>query len=228
MSPDEVKYRYAGLPLTPTVAEELIIQLFAGKTARRQVIVDQVAATHEARGGGKARAADLSRVVKKALEQLADSKAASNPSAGHWRIGLHDPDTPHDDTLLESPQPNVGDIVGRPKRTVGDGSQSVYLYYFPSYRELATLKAEERWPCKIGRSVVDPLVRIMSQGTTALPERPCVELMMLTSDSLALESTIHGLLALRGHRLDSSPGSEWFRTSPDEVVGIQDMICKQT
>jgi transcriptional regulator with XRE-family HTH domain len=94
------------------------------------------------------------------------------------------------------------------KRTIGTGSESVYVYYFASERR------GDSWPCKIGRAKGDPIKRIRTQQAS-MQERPVVALVMRTSDSDTLESLIHSSL----NRAPSF-GREWFITSPAEVEQI--------
>jgi hypothetical protein len=63
-------------------------------------------------------------------------------------------------------------------------------------------------------------MRVLSQAGTALPERPHLAIVVRTSNSIAWESALHGVLALRGLQIDDLPGSEWFLTSPSEVLNL--------
>lgn len=96
------------------------------------------------------------------------------------------------------------------RRTIGSGSESVYVYYFPSQ------EADSSWPCKIGRAKGDPIKRIRMQQAS-MQEQPIVALVIKTNDSGALESLIHSSL-----KKASSFGREWFVTSPTEVEQIFD------
>ena len=77
-----------------------------------------------------------------------------------------------------------------------------------------------RRPCKIGRTDRDPVARVLAQAATALPERPHIALVIRTSFALAWEAALHGVLTLRGRRIEDAPGAEWFLTSPDEVYEL--------
>jgi hypothetical protein len=219
-------YKYAEVPLTPAIAEELIVERFDGELAPRQTIVEEINHLHISLGGAPAGAVDVGRMIKKALRSLQDKDAAQNPSFGYWRIGPEvgdskaeaaHPEEPSDEG--EEPEgecesPPIADLV---LRADSDGSGAVYLYYLPLYR----LHAENgRWPCKIGRTDRDPLTRILSQAATALPEKPHVAMIVYTKHPLAFEAAIQGVLTLRGLKLDDSPGKEWFLTSPEEVRAL--------
>jgi len=224
-------YRYQQQPLTPAVIQDLILELFPGKLVERRIIVAEVLRVHIARGGVKPRAADLPRSVKKALATMNKSGLADNPSFGFWRIvtpaaessreGPIIPPAPADTPASEdanaekAPAPEaVADLV------VGEGSSAIYLYYLPIYRIRAEERGETVWPCKIGRTDRDPLTRVLSQASTALPERPHIALVVRTQHPGAWESALHGILTLRGLRVEEIPGSEWFLTSPEEVLAI--------
>jgi len=79
---------------------------------------------------------------------------------------------------------------------------------------------ENRWPCKIGRTDQNPLQRVLSQAATALPEKPVVAVVFRTKYSAALETAFHSVFTLRGLAVRDAPGTEWFLTSPDEVVAL--------
>ena len=101
---------------------------------------------------------------------------------------------------------------------IGEGSSSVYAYYYPKYRE----NGEADFPIKIGRSIDYP-ERIKAQ-TTGMPEKPEVSVVWRTDQPEAAEKLLHGLLIFLGnHKLDA-PGSEWFWTSPDEIRKIIECI----
>jgi len=85
---------------------------------------------------------------------------------------------------------------------------------------LAQSQGKNRWACKIGRTDRDPLLRILSQSSTALPETPFIEFVIKTQNSNLLEAAIHSVLQIRNQHLKNSPGYEWFETNPDEVLEI--------
>lgn len=214
------RYKYVGVPLSPAIAEELILQKFSGQVTARQTVVEEVNRLHMARGGKPAERVDLAGLVKKALQNLRERGLAENPSLGYWRVGPEANDVEVDTSELPEvpneiePLP-AADVVLRADAHEKGG---VYLYYLPAYRIQSEAENNATaWPCKIGRTDRDPLVRILSQAATALPEKPHVALIAYTKHPLALETAIHGVLTLRGKKVDDSPGKEWFLTSPEEV-----------
>lgn len=214
--------------------EELVLELFSGRLALRQSIVDQVLQTHLARGGTNPVVQDFPRSVKKALSALKERGLADNPSFGYWKIdGGNSANEPVESVVdpnssgakaetfecVEMPQPEaIAD------RVIGVGNSAVYLYYLPVYRLLAEHNHQKVWPCKIGRTDRDPKLRILAQAATALPERPHIALVVRTQTPIPLEAAIHNILTFRGRNIDNSPGSEWFLTSPEEVTEIVSFI----
>jgi hypothetical protein len=215
----ETGYKWQGLPITPAAIQELAVTLFAGKTVERQEIVAAVEQAHAARGGAPARTADFARSVKKALAGLKDAGRAENPTHGFWRI--LEADGQHTTTCaMESDAAIEEDLPPAAELTLGEGKSFVYLYYYPAYRREAERNGSVFWPCKVGLSERDPVARVMSQASTAMPEAPQIGLLLRTSLPSQWEGVIHGVLALRGRTVEDAPGSEWFSTSPGEVAEI--------
>ncbi len=74
-----------GQVLTPSVAQELIVELFAGATVRKQEIVRAIDEAHTERGG-QLPAAGVNRPVTHALSNMKQSGLAENPERGIWFI----------------------------------------------------------------------------------------------------------------------------------------------
>jgi hypothetical protein len=103
--------------------------------------------------------------------------------------------------------------------------QTVYVYYYPAYKELAELKGEKAWRCKIGRTdSADPIFRIEDQTKTHIQEKPLVPLMIRTSNSYLLEKMIHDFLKFRDMKCRDSIGTEWYNTNPNEVEEIAKLL----
>ncbi|NCQ79457.1 MAG: GIY-YIG nuclease family protein [Microcystis aeruginosa W13-15] len=210
-------YQFTKLPITPSIIEFLIIYLFNGQTLKRDDIVNKILDFHTANGGLKPEAQDFPRSVKKALARLQAKGHASNKSYGFWE--LHKSDSPE---IKESEEETTEVIIDDiPTHEIyGEGKNAVYLYYFNNYKSFSLMKGESNWPCKIGRTDRDPLIRILSQSSTALPEKPTIEFIIKTEDSALLETMIHSILKVRNRYIQDSPGTEWFNTNPTEVLEI--------
>ena len=233
-----ITYKYTEVALIPSIAEELILELFSGKTASRQEIVDLVVSTHSDRGGTPAEVGDVRTTIKSALRKLKQKELAEDISYRYWKIA-YDPNAPvkaengpsetHRMPVSKeySEYPVSNGYSENPVEktiTIGRGTGAVYLYYLPEYQHSAKRSGKSVWQCKIGMTENDVDTRVKSQATTALPEEPEIALIMRTNNPRALEKSIHAILDLQGKRTKTSGGSEWFMTSPMEVEQIYKRI----
>ncbi|MFQ3546503.1 GIY-YIG nuclease family protein [Halobacillus rhizosphaerae] len=219
------EYKYNNLPIMPSIIEILIIELFNGKTLKRDEIVNEVLDYHISNGGASPEVKDFPRSVKKALERMNVKGWATNKSYGYWEIKKED--SPINEEIVEDEEEDTKEDEKIPiKKIYGSGNSSVYLYYFDTYKNFALLKGHSTWPCKIGRTDRDVLIRILSQGSTALPEMPTIEYIIKTEDAPLLETMLHSVLEIKGNNIEDSPGSEWFDTNPEEVIEIVEFANK--
>lgn len=107
---------------------------------------------------------------------------------------------------------------------IGRGSESVYLYYFPTYRRYAESSGTPQWPCNIGGTKGYVAYRIRDQIGDQLPEKPQLALIFRTDDWRTLEAKIHAALKRKGKQIEDAIGKEWFMTSPSEVLSIYHSI----
>src|SRR5262249_19737693 len=159
-----------GQPLTPTGIQQLIVELFAGKTVERKEIIKVIPRIHQERGGLPARG-NIDSSVKKALQYLARSSLADKlDTPGFWRIKYGELNKC--ELSAFEPVIDVDNIEVRPQaeKTIGNGEAAVYLYFFPTYRLYANQMGETSWPCKIGRTNGEASDRVYGQIGTALPE----------------------------------------------------------
>ncbi len=77
-------YKYVGLPLTPLMAQELILELFTGQTVHKQEMTDIVESTHLERGGNPPRSKQ--NPITRSLTLLKEMGLAENPMQGVWFI----------------------------------------------------------------------------------------------------------------------------------------------
>ena len=217
-------YKYAGLPLSPAMASELAVDIFAGQTVKRQEVIDKVVQYHRTNGGLPSEAQDLPRSVKKALENLKDCGKVENPSQGFWRfikLTVEPSETETETETKEEGGESCNIIEEHPridaKKIIGSGDGAVYIYFYSIYEKYAALIGDEFWPCKVGLSERDPLIRVLSQSGTALPEVPVIALLIKTDKPRVLENALHSILDLKGRRTLLAPGTEWFNTSPTEI-----------
>ena len=108
---------------------------------------------------------------------------------------------------------------------IGEGSGSVYLYYYPMAQENAKLKGESFWRCKVGFTNDDPYKRMEGQTRgTNIPEKPIMGLIIKTDKAQSNEGLIHNVLKRRGKHIEDAGGQEFFMTSPSEVKEIYYII----
>ncbi len=118
-------------------------------------------------------------------------------------------------------------------KVIGKGSESVYLYYFPTYRlnSIYYIKYVDDshetpiYACNIGRTIGDVKERICQQIGEQLPEKPILALHIKTDDCEALEKKVHE--KLKRENLEDAVGTEWFLTNPAQVEGIVKSIDKE-
>ena len=105
------------------------------------------------------------------------------------------------------------------QKTIGSGSERVYLYFFDNDRRLANSEGRNRWECKIGYTRRRLDKRLFEQGlATTLDRHPIVGLEILSDHAQVLETRIHR--ALNERKVSHGAGNEWFVTNPDEVEEI--------
>ena len=225
-------YKFRGVNLMPSVAEELIlIKLQSGQARRNELIADGLN-QHKTMGGLPCNA-DVTSTFKKALSNLMKKGKVYTPAYGLYRLSEESDATQSESLIgtsekikLEEVELTGSDSINKitAQKTVGSGTGCVYVYYFDAYGKIAQSKGESAWLCKIGLSDGEAGIRISSQVGTALPEVPILALEIKTDEPSTLESAIHSVLILRGRWSKSSPGSEWFITNPDEVLEIFEFI----
>jgi hypothetical protein len=225
-SDEAPEYAFAGVEPMPVAIQALTLELFSGQVAKRDAIAENVRKTHLERGGTDSNAADYPRSVKKALAGLEARELATNPGYATWRIAGNGSAPAAPSAPEVSIDQNVGDtnIVASADLEFGAGRSAIYVYFYDAYRDSALAVGSSRWPCKIGRTDRDPLNRVLSQAATALPEYPHVGLIFRNDEPGTRETAIHAVLTLRGLAVDDAPGTEWFVTSPDEILELMSWI----
>lgn len=209
------KYKYSGKRLKMSMARELIIEFFKGQTVHKQAIIRRVDEIH-LEGGGK-QSDNIVHPVTDALNNLKRKGLANNPNPGDgiWTIIGETPDERID---------GEGDSTDE-VRQIGAGNSSVYVYYYPNYKQCAELQGNDTWPCKIGCSEYqNPIHRILEQAGTGIPEKPKIALVVQTNRPIDLENAIHTLLDR--DRMSNAPGTEWFMTNPSKVEDIYKIISQ--
>lgn len=217
-------YKFAGLPLTPNIIADLAPLLVPKTLFRRAELIAAVEDYHLSQGGLPSESS-LTSQVKKALQVL-QKNGSLEPSGGYgtWRW-LRRPETSQ---FSEVMQPELSDDESLALDAVeaeGEGQGSLYVYYFPAYKELADLREEPTWPVKVGRTAAGNAgIRVADQQGTAMPEKPVLAYVRKTSTPRKLETAVHAILFFRGRQIEDAAGHEWFNASPDEVRTIVNWI----
>ena len=187
-------YKYQGKPLTREIASETIFNMYAGKPpVDFKTILERVSQYHENKGGLPAAERRGSWVIHRALSLLKTQKCAT-PMEGNvwdrsWRI--HEEDIHY----YERDYP----------KTIGNGSGSVYLYYYPIYKREAKTQRQLFWKCKIGYTNRDAGHRAKEQVRTGLPEPPITALTIKTDEPAVLEKKIQSILKILDRYADDGP-----------------------
>jgi T5orf172 domain len=98
---------------------------------------------------------------------------------------------------------------------LGEGPKAIYAYGYKC--------APDR--LKIGLTEGDVVQRIAAQISTSTPDKPILFLEIRTHDCASLEKVIHATLAYRGRKIDGG-GTEWYKTSREEIVIIYQSVAK--
>jgi hypothetical protein len=218
-------YQYKGVKLMPSVAEKLVVEFLSShEMGRRNDLINFAVSEHKKRGGSMI---DVEPIpcIKKALKTLKQRGVIETPAYGLYKL-INTSSQPNTvpETGLSTTASKESDNQLTPESIHGNGSNCVYVYYYPAYRELAEAKGETRWLCKIGLSTVEASMRVNQQSGTSMPEKPVIALEFKTENPSELEKAIHSMLSIRGQKSAPSPGQEWFNTNPNEVKTIYDFI----
>ncbi|OCA86045.1 hypothetical protein A8F94_14485 [Bacillus sp. FJAT-27225] len=225
-----MEYKYINAPLTTAISKELILELFNDRLVLRKTIINEVIKTHQLRGGQEANVKNQKGKIKKALEALKREGNAINPVRGYWHIknalNIRKANASEGEKANQAAE-NTEKIKDNfnADLILGKGTSAVYLYYLPGYEKN---REKDTWACKIGKTDKDPLQRISSQASTALPEKPKVAIIIKTDNAHALEQAVHNILIYRKKNIDTAFGKEWFDTNPDEFLTIVQFISKST
>jgi hypothetical protein len=218
------RYMFEGMRLTPKVMACLARSVLDEPVFRRGAL-EKVQEYHLARGGAPPKMA-FTLLIRNAVVILAHAGLIEPAGVPGWWRWREEPVPAGLETGFDPGANPAGDFeVANEGTTEGEGSGCVYVYYFPSYKELAGLRKEARWPVKVGMTTAsDSRIRVANQQGTAMPEAPVVAYERLTDTPRKLEQILHAVLSLRGLQLADAPGAEWFLSSPAEVKAIVDWL----
>ena len=208
-----MEYKYKGIELTPAIFQELLIQLFDGKQFSRQNAIDSITSYHIEHGGVLSKSTYVA-TFKKATQNLKDF-GIENAGYGIWRLCYVKKQIEIEN--VENKKDNIKILADK---EIGVGENSVYIYYYDAYKKLAEAQGKNVWECKIGRTDVDSISRVIGQAGTCYPELPHIAIVFYCDDSHLLEKALHSVLKMKKRWIADAPGKEWFITSPEEVEKI--------
>jgi len=228
------------LELTASVAVPILVALFRQSDQwKTKALTKELIQVHADRGGVPGTQFPW-QITKKALQMLRKRGLVMSPAAHTWiRTGAaldrldgrappaalqnesgagRDTSLSEDDSVELTSDPPLWNTMAI-EAEVGDGHGAVYVYFSDTDRELAMLKHQIRWRCKIGYALDgNPRRRIMGQALhTAMSRMPTIGLVIRTDHGKTIERLLHRGLHAAGRRALDSPGAEWFETSPDEI-----------
>ena len=216
------EYRYKNIPLTPSIAAELIVAHLSGvrQPTLRGDIIKYVEDGHRTLGGTSGR--DPIPSIKKALNRLVDEGKINRHAVGWYSLtdnasggGVGE------EAAAQSPvsDPEDANELLTPEDTEGEGDELVYVYFHEADRKLANHEGRNWWPCKVGFTAGNLTSRILGQGpATSMARLPTVGLVIKSNDGRGLERAIHFALDEAETRIDEALGNEWFETSPQRIM----------
>lgn len=215
------EYKYIGVELTPCVFQELLIELFDGKRFSRRSAIDAIT-TYHVKEGGTLRKKSYIGTFKKATQRLQES-GIKNIGYGMWQLTYTKKTIEDINQDIDCPSCSRKIELSSDKE-IGTGKNSVYIYYYETYKKIAELQNKNIWECKIGRSDTNPISRIIEQASTGYPEFPHIAMIIHCDDSSTLEKAFHNVLKIKNRWLSNAPGTEWYLTSPEELEKIYYMM----
>lgn len=206
---------YAGISLTPKIADKLIRQCFTGQqNVPINQIRTQVLQLFQQKGGSPPKNV---HVIAKSLTRLQNAGIASSSNYGFWSfqgvpVSSSSPVEAHP-VLTTSHIPLEYDQLQKvAKKVVGESTGNGGVYVIAAQVERST-DTNQRYECKIGMASSDLHRRI-----TQLLKTPSVCLLAIKTDQPGLlESALHKILKLKGREPEGPSGKEVFHTSAEEV-----------
>ena len=215
---------YNGLSMSPNKMKKMLVELYDGKRFKRGEAIEKIRKEFIEQGGIIKDNYNMTSCFKIACKLLQKEGVIDNLDYGLWEIKTSSGEKA---TEAELPEEQVevleeSRMVNGNTIQIGEGSGEVYVYYYPAYKELADLKGETTYPCKVGMTENGSINRVKDQHGTAMPELPYIGLIIHSNKARALEKTIHDALKYKECQSENSIGEEWFDTS---IEMIQD-ICR--
>lgn len=219
-------YRFAGVGLSPGLIRQLAPEVLTpGEVFQRRDLAERVEKWHLEQGGIKSPVSILGQ-AKKALQLMNEAGEIDQVTSSRWRyMGAGSSRAAPDiiDGVAAEQADDYEDLAEDDLLTVenesGEGTGTVYVYYFPGYA-----KENEPYPLKIGMSETGFQSRILMQLGTSHPERPVVYRAHHTDRPRLIERYLHAALKIEGLWMEDAPGAEWFNTYPEHVDELLNFV----
>jgi len=208
------EYPHVGKHLNKPIIRDILPSVYPGEgyfTVNE--FRDMIVKYHKEKGGESWIAVEKDAPIRRVLQEYVEKHGWTCKKKGKafsWGLPKKSPELPKDSDV---------------SLTLGSGTGSVYLYYYPRDKESANSKRESVWECNIGRTKRSISKRVGEQKEKFDHQSPEIGLEIKTNNPRALEKAIHAILELKGQQVETSgKGSEWFLTSPTEVAGIYTIL----
>lgn len=213
-----------GVPLQPVYARQVLLKLLRERPIWQRIeLCKRLQADHVAAGNFLGNQDPLV-VTKKALTYLRDSGSVQTDGRGNWSLTTNaQADESSNNSLLGNSSEISQATPALEKKDdrieLGEGAESVYLYYYETEKELALLKGQRSWQCKIGRTSGDVDQRVLAQAKTGRSKPPIVAVVIRSDYAAYLEQVIHNSFKMIDRHIDSELGGvEWFDTNPEQLA----------
>lgn len=216
-----------GIPLQPVHARKLILRLLGHRDVwHRSDLAKRLAEDHLA-AGNELGTQDPLAVTKKALSYLQEAGQVQSRGKGLWSLAPADDaerqvDQQPAETLDQAPtDESIKQLTDEGCVVLGNGAESVYLYYFANDKTAARAEGRTTWDCKIGFATGDVKDRVFSQTGTGRSRRPVIAVVIRTDYPMYLEKVIHNCLKMADRHIEGErkmTGAEWFDTTPEQLI----------
>lgn len=200
------------VPATPAIMSGWIIEALAGGPRERNELLGMVDTLAKKEGF---QVSDIS-ALKKTLMNLKVAGLVVNIRHGWWTL-------PKQTFTAEVEYPeslSMGKRSISVLREIGRGAEYVYLLQYSEDVQRAQANGESAWQCKIGKSKNAAQRLLSGVSNTYLVNSPEVGLMIRCDKSANVEVALHTALKICDQHNTTSPGNEWFRTSPNHVASF--------
>ena len=199
--PSESYYKHCGALMSPEIAAEFLYERYAC-IDERDFSCDVAAELDEyhTKGGGLPHNYKVSYFLRRGIRILKENGCATQKRILVWEI--------HERVHEE--------------KVIGEGEDSVYLYYFRAERDLYPAWKDPSsilYPCNIGITKRGEETRV-SEKTKDFYEPPILALTMKTDKAKEMEEIIHRILIYNNRRCKAAQRTDWFNTTPLEVEKI--------